>query len=61
MTCALFFDDMTIVVMRGEIDDGVRAAKSMMNEWEDQSKDAKDEVLELETNEGGSCECLVAG
>ena len=58
MTCALFADDTTIVGMSGEIDEGVRAIKSVMNDWEERNNDAKEEVLEFGTNEGGNVRVL---
>ena len=58
LTCALFADDTTIVGMSGEIDEGVRAVKSVMNEWEERNNEAKEEVLEFGTNEGGGVRVL---
>ena len=58
LTCALFADDTTIVGMSGEIDDGVRRVKSVMNKWEERNNDAKEEVLEFGTNEGGDVRVL---
>ena len=36
------------------IDEGVRAVKSVMNEWEERNNDAKEEFLKFGTNEGGN-------
>ena len=58
MSCGLFADDTTIVGMSGEINEGVRAVKSVMNEWEEQNNEAKEEVLEFGTEEGGSVRVL---
>ena len=60
LKCALFADDTTIVGMSGEIDEGVRAVKSVMNKWEERNNDAKEEVLEFGTNEGGNVRVLVS-
>ena len=54
MTCALFADDTTIVGMSGEIDEGVRVVKSVMNDWEERNNEAKEEELEFGTNEVGN-------
>ena len=45
LMCALFADDTTIVGMSGEIDDGVKAVKSVINEWEERNNDAKRKCL----------------
>ena len=58
MSCGLFADDTTIVGMSGELDEGVRAMKSVMNEWEERNNEAKEEVLEFGTEEGGGVRVL---
>ena len=40
MSCALFADDTTIVGMSGELDEGVRVVKSVMDEWKERNNDA---------------------
>ena len=40
MRSALFADDTTIVGMSGELNEGVRSVKSVMNEWEERNIDA---------------------
>ena len=35
ITCALFTDDTAIVGISDQIDDGVRAVKSVVNKWEE--------------------------
>ena len=57
MTCGLFADDTTIVGMSGEIDQGVRAVKSVMNKGKKGNNDAKEEGFEFETNEGSMYVC----
>ena len=49
MSCGLFADDTKIVGMTGELDEGVRVVKSVMNEWEERNNDAKEKVLEFGT------------
>merc|ERR1711891_40827 len=46
MSCGLFADDATIVGMSGEMNEGVRAVKSVMNEWEEQNNEAKERDTE---------------
>ena len=58
LTCALFADDTTIVGMSGEIDEGVREVKRVMNDWEERNNDTKEEVLEFGTDEGGDVRVL---
>ena len=58
MSCALFADDTTIVGMSGELDEGVRVVKSVMDEWKERNNDAKEEVLEFGTEEGGGVRVL---
>ena len=50
LTCALFSDHTTIVGISWEIDDGVRAVKSVKNEREEQNNDPKEKPLEFGTN-----------
>ena len=47
LTSVSFAEDTTIVGMSGEIDEGVRTKKGVMNEWEKRNYDAKEEVLEV--------------
>ena len=58
MSCGLFADDTTIVGMSGELDEGVRVVKRVMNEWEERNNDAKEEVLMFGTEEGGRVRVL---
>ena len=58
MSCGLFADDTTIVGMSGELDEGVRVVKNVMNEWEERNNDSKEEVLEFGTREGGEVRVL---
>ena len=58
MKNALFADDTTIVGMSGELNEGVRLVKSVMNEWEERNNEAKEEVLEFGTEEGGGVRVL---
>ena len=53
ISCDLFADDNTIVVRSDAIDGSVKLVKSVMNEWEERNNDAKEEVLEFGTDEGG--------
>ena len=58
LSCGLFADDTTVVGMSGELNEGVRYVKSVMNEWEERNNDAKEEVLEFGTDEGGDIRVL---
>ena len=58
VTSALFADDTTIVGMSGEIDEGVRAVKEVMNKWEEKNNDDKEEILEFGTEEGADVRVL---
>ena len=60
LMCSLFADDITIVGMREEIDEGVIPVKSVMNEWKEPNNEAKKEVFEYRMNEGGSVRALVS-
>ena len=58
VSSCLFADDTTIVGMSGELDEGVRVIKSVMNEWEERNNDAKEEELKFGTEEGGGVRVL---
>lgn len=58
VSSALFADDTTILGMKGEIDEGVRAVKVVMNKWEEMNNDDKEECLEFGTNEGNEIRVL---
>ena len=47
MVCGFYADGTTIAGICGEIDDGVRLVKSVINEWEERNHETKEEVLEL--------------
>ena len=53
-----FVDGTTNVEMSGKTHEGVRAVKTLMREWEKYNDDAKEEMLEFRTNEGGSVHVL---
>ena len=58
ISCALFVDDTTNVALSGAIDDGLRALKSGMSEWEERNNDAKGVVLGLGTSVGSTVRVL---
>ena len=58
MTCTSISGETTVAGISGEINKGLRAVKSAMNEWEERNADAKQEVLEFGTNEGGTVQIL---
>ena len=48
----LFVDDTTVVGRKGEMDESVRCVKEVMGRCEERNNEDKEEVLELETEEG---------
>lgn len=53
VSSALFADDTTIVGLKGEMNEGVRAVKEVMSKWEERNNEDKEEVLEFGTEDGG--------
>ena len=54
----MFAGHNTVEGLIGEIDEEVRVLKKVVNEWKERNNDTREEVLEFETNEGGSVRVL---
>ena len=58
MSCALFAGDTTIAGMSKEIDEGVKAVKSVMDKLQGRSDDAKEDGIEFGTSGVGNVRVL---